>query len=184
MQQLAEPLSYQDWDLDKARDAVLEYKDRTGGVMIALHRIQELFGFIDDSAMPMLGKVFNLSRAEVHGITSFYHDFKRSKPGKYTVKVCQAEACQAMGSEQLTAGIKDFLGVNHLAETAGCMTTVAKATIHTVVAKASSIRVRVRNFRKVSFLRTGKDLADRSHDPVADFVVLGTAVAKTDWRIW
>lgn len=112
MQQLAGPLSYQDWDLDKAREAVLEYKDRTGGVMIALHRIQELFGFIDDSAMPMLGKVFNLSRAEVHGITSFYHDFKRSKPGKYTVKVCQAESCQAMGSEQLTAGIKTFLGVD------------------------------------------------------------------------
>jgi formate dehydrogenase subunit gamma len=112
MQQLAGPLTYQDWDLDKAREAVLEYAGRTGGVMIALHRIQEIFGYIDDSAMPMLGKVFNLSRAEVHGIASFYHDFKREKPGRYTVKVCQAEACQAMGSEKLTEEIKAFLGAD------------------------------------------------------------------------
>jgi formate dehydrogenase subunit gamma len=112
MQQLAGPHAMQDWDLEKAREAVQDLKDRTGGVMIALHRIQEIFGYIDDSAMPMLGKTFNLSRAEVHGIASFYHDFKRSKPGKYTVKVCQAEACQAMGSEKLTREIKDFLGVD------------------------------------------------------------------------
>ena len=111
MQQLAGPLPYQDWDLDKAREAVLDLADKTGGVMIALHRLQEIFGYVDDSAMPMLGKVFNLSRAEVHGVTSFYHDFKRSKPGRYTIKVCQAEACQAMGSDKLTDEIKDFLGV-------------------------------------------------------------------------
>jgi formate dehydrogenase subunit gamma len=110
MQQLAGPLTHQDWDLDKAREAVLDLQGRTGGVMIALHRIQEIFGYIDDSAMPMLGKVFNLSRAEVHGVASFYHDFKREKPGRYTVKVCQAEACQAMGSEKLTEEIKTFLG--------------------------------------------------------------------------
>jgi formate dehydrogenase subunit gamma len=112
MQQLAGPLTTQDWDLEQARQAAQEFVGRTGGVMIALHRIQEIFGYVDDSAMPMLGKVFNLSRAEVHGITSFYHDFKRSKPGKYTVKVCQAEACQAMGSEKLTTEIKAFLGVD------------------------------------------------------------------------
>ena len=56
--------------------------------------------------MPMLAKVFNISRAEVHGVTSFYHDFRRSKPGRYTIRICQAEACQAMGAEQLTAAIK------------------------------------------------------------------------------
>ena len=112
MQQLAGPLTYQDWDLEQARQAAQACVGRTGGVMIALHRIQEIFGYVDDSAMPMLGKVFNLSRAEVHGITSFYHDFKRVKPGRYTVKICQAEACQAMGSEKLTAEIKAFLGAD------------------------------------------------------------------------
>jgi len=112
MQQLAGPIKYQDWNLEKAREAAQAFVGRTGGVMIALHRIQEIFGYVDDSAMPMLGKLFNLSRAEVHGITSFYHDFKRSKPGAYTVKICQAEACQAMGSDKLTEEIKAFLGVD------------------------------------------------------------------------
>lgn len=112
MQQLAGPISYQDWDLAAARDSIQEFVGRTGGVILALHKIQDIFGYVDDSAMAMLGKEFNLTRAEIHGVTSFYHDFKREKPGKYTVKVCQAEACQAMGSEKLTAEIKAFLGVD------------------------------------------------------------------------
>jgi formate dehydrogenase subunit gamma len=112
MQQLAGPIKYQEWNLDVAKMTVQEFRGRTGGVMLALHKIQEIFGYVDDSAMPMLGKVFNLTRAEIHGVTSFYHDFKRSKPGTYTVKVCQAEACQAMGSEKLTTDIKAFLGVD------------------------------------------------------------------------
>ena len=109
MQQLAGPVTYQDWDLDKAKQVAEEFADKTGGVMIALHKIQETFGYVDDSAMAMLGKLFNLSRAEIHGIASFYHDFRNTKPGKYTVKVCQAEACQAMGSDKLTDEIKVFL---------------------------------------------------------------------------
>ena len=112
MQQLAGQIKYQDWDLDKAREVASEFTDRTGGLMIALHNIQETFGYIDDSAMTMLGKLFNVSRAEVHGVTSFYHDYKTRKPGKYTVKVCQAEACQAMGSDKLTEEIKAFLGTD------------------------------------------------------------------------
>jgi len=112
MQQLAGQIKYQDWDLDKAQEVASEFTDRTGGLMIALHKIQETFGYIDDSAMAMLGKLFNVSRAEVHGVTSFYHDYKTKKPGKYTVKVCQAEACQAMGSNKLTEEIKAFLGTD------------------------------------------------------------------------
>ena len=112
MQQLAGQIKYQDWDLDKAREVASEFTDRTGGLMIALHRIQETFGYIDDSAMTMLGKLFNVSRAEVHGVTSFYQDYKTKKPGKYTVKVCQAEACQAMGSDKLIEEIKAFLGTD------------------------------------------------------------------------
>ena len=112
MQQLAGQIKYQDWDLDKAREVASEFTDRTGGLMIALHRIQETFGYIDDSAMTMLGKLFNVSRAEVHGVTSFYHDYKTKKPGKYTVKVCQAEACQAMGSDKLIEEINAFLGTD------------------------------------------------------------------------
>ena len=112
MRQLAGPIKYQEWNLDTAKMSVQEFRDRTGGVMLSLHKLQELFGYVDESAMPMLGKVFNLSRAEIHGVSSFYHDFKNSKPGKYTIKVCQAESCQAMGSEQLTKEIKTFLDID------------------------------------------------------------------------
>ena len=86
MQQLAGQIKYQDWDLDKAQEVASEFTDRTGGLMIALHKIQETFGYIDDSAMAMLGKLFNLSRAEVHGVTSFYHDYKTKKPGNTPLK--------------------------------------------------------------------------------------------------
>ena len=117
MQQLSGPIKYQEWNLDSAKMAVQEFRGRTGGVMLALHRIQQLFGYIDPSAMAMLGKVFNLSRAEIHGVTSFYHDYKTSKPGKYTVKVCQAEACQALVREQATRACES--GAQHCAEIGG-----------------------------------------------------------------
>lgn len=123
MQQLAGPIKYQEWNLDTATMAVQEFRGRTGGVMLALRKIQELFGYVDESAMPMLGKVFNLTRAEVHGVASFYHDFKREKPGRYTIKICQAEACQAMGTEKLTEEIKAFLDVDfHETTTSGDFT--------------------------------------------------------------
>ena len=123
MQQLAGSIQYQEWSLEDAREAAQEFSGRTGGVMLALHKIQEVFGYVDDSAMIMLGEIFNLSRAEVHGVMSFYHDFKHKKPGKFTIKVCQAEACQSMGSEKLTGEIKSFLGVGfHETTTSGDFT--------------------------------------------------------------
>jgi formate dehydrogenase subunit gamma len=106
MMQLATPGKFRDFTLEAAAEAVQEFSNQPGTLIVALHRLQEVFGYVDEAAMPMLAKLFNISRAEVHGVTSFYHDFRRSKPGRYTIRVCQAEACQAMGSEQLTAAIK------------------------------------------------------------------------------
>lgn len=104
--------NYRDWDPEAAREAVSEFVGRPGALIEALHRVQEVFGYIDDEAIILLAKLFNLTRADVHGVASFYHDFKRQPGGRYTVRVCQAEACQAMGSEQLTAAIKAHLGVD------------------------------------------------------------------------
>lgn len=106
MVQLATPGKFRDFTLEAASEAVQEFRNQPGTLIVALHKLQEIFGYVDEAAMPMLARVFNISRAEVHGVTSFYHDFRRSKPGRYTVRVCQAEACQAMGAEQLTASIK------------------------------------------------------------------------------
>ena len=110
MMQVASPSSFRDFTLEQASEVVEQFRGQPGALIVALHKLQETFGYIDEAAMPMLAKLFNLSRAEVHGVTSFYHDFRRHPPGRYTVKVCQAEACQAMGSEQLTAAIKQQLG--------------------------------------------------------------------------
>ena len=112
MTQLADPINYQAWSLELATEAVQEFKTQPGTLIKALHKLQNTFGYVDEAAMPMLATTFSLSRAEVHGVASFYHDFKTSKPGKYTVKVCQAEACQSMGSEQLTEEIKQFLDID------------------------------------------------------------------------
>jgi formate dehydrogenase subunit gamma len=111
MMQVASPAAFRDFTLELATEVVQEFRDQPGALIVALHKLQETFGYVDEAAMPMLGKLFNLSRAEVHGVTSFYHDFRRHKPGRYTIRVCQAEACQAMGSEPLTAAIKKQLGV-------------------------------------------------------------------------
>jgi formate dehydrogenase subunit gamma len=111
MMQVASPAPFRDFTLELASEVVEEFRDQPGALIVALHKLQETFGYVDEAALPMLGKLFNLSRAEVHGVTSFYHDFRRHKPGRYTIKVCQAEACQAMGSEQLTTAIKQQLGV-------------------------------------------------------------------------
>ncbi|MDR0780090.1 MAG: formate dehydrogenase subunit gamma [Pseudomonadales bacterium] len=110
MMQVVNPVRFQDFSLESATQAVQEFKDQPGALLEALHKLQATFGYVDEAAMPMLAKLFNLSRAEVHGVTSFYHDFRRSKPGVYTVRVCQAEACQAMGSAALTDAIKAQLG--------------------------------------------------------------------------
>lgn len=109
MIQLANPTGVQDFTLELATEVVQEFRDQPGTLISALHRLQDTFGYVDEAAMPMLANLYNMSRAEVHGVTSFYHDFRRSKPGRYTVRVCQAEACQAMGSEQLTTAIKEQL---------------------------------------------------------------------------
>ena len=66
-----------------------------------MHSITDRFGYVDQRAIPIVAEVLNLSRAEVHGVISFYHDFHRTTPGHHVIKICCAEACQSMGSREL-----------------------------------------------------------------------------------
>lgn len=116
----------QDFSLELASQVVQPFADQPGALIEALHKLQDTFGYVDEAAMPMLAKVFNVSRAEVHGVTSFYHDFRRSKPGRHTVRICQAEACQAMGSEALGKAVKDLLGCDYHETTADGMFSLEK----------------------------------------------------------
>ena len=77
-----------------------------------LHGFVEHFGWIPEEATRQLADELNLSRAEVHGTISYYHDFRTAPPGRHIVKICQAEACQAMGSRELTAQAQAVLGVD------------------------------------------------------------------------
>lgn len=76
-----------------------------------LHGIVQRFGYVSEDAIRQLASELNLSRADVHGVVSYYHDFRTTPPGKHIVKICAAEACQAMGSRQLSEHATATLGV-------------------------------------------------------------------------
>jgi formate dehydrogenase subunit gamma len=98
------------------REAVLRVvaanRTRPGALIEILHGVQAELGFIPPAAVPVLALELNLSRAEVHGVVSFYHYFRHSAPGQQTIRVCQAESCQSMGSDALTEHVKKTLGVD------------------------------------------------------------------------
>jgi formate dehydrogenase subunit gamma len=74
-----------------------------GGLLPALHAVQGELGYIDDADVPVLAELFNRSRAEVHGVVTYSHHFRRQPPGRHVVQLCRAEACQACGADDLAA---------------------------------------------------------------------------------
>ena len=100
------------WDEAGIRALLEPFAEAPGGLLPALRALQNEFGYVDTPAVALLADVFNLSQAEVHGVVSFYHEFRSQPPGKHTLRVCQAEACQAMGSRALTEQVKALLGIN------------------------------------------------------------------------
>lgn len=89
-----------------------------GALLPILHAVQDRFGFVPDGAVPIVAEILNLSRAEVHGVRSFYHSFRKTPPGKRTVFLCRAEACQAMGARDLERYLRDKLGIDYHETTA------------------------------------------------------------------
>jgi formate dehydrogenase subunit gamma len=87
-------------------------KDKPGALLPVLHAIQDELGYIPSEAVPIIAKELNLTRADVHGVITFYHDFRSEKPGSHVVRICQAESCQAMGAVALTASVKRDLGID------------------------------------------------------------------------
>ena len=82
--------------MERIRDCL----DREGPLLPILHALQEEFGYIRDAAVPLIAEALNLSRAEVHGVVTFYHDFRRAPAGRHVLKLCRAEACQATGGDR------------------------------------------------------------------------------------
>lgn len=86
-------------------------RDLEGPLLPVLHRLQEEFGHVPAEALPVVAEALNLSRAEVHGVVSFYHDFRRAPAGRHVLRLCQAEACRSMGAEEIAALVQRALGV-------------------------------------------------------------------------
>jgi formate dehydrogenase subunit gamma len=99
------------------RRIVADLKGRPGPLLEVLHAIQAEIGFVPEAAVAVVADGLNLSRADVHGVVSFYHFFRHSRPGTHTVSICQAESCQSMGAQALTAHAKRTLGIDFNATT-------------------------------------------------------------------
>lgn len=91
---------------------VNNHVDLPGALLPMLHAIQDEFGHVPQQAVPIIAKGLNLSRAEVHGVITFYHHFRQHPPGRNVVQVCRAEACQAVGAVALEAHAKKCLGID------------------------------------------------------------------------
>ncbi len=103
---------FEPWSEERTIEIVADHEGLEGPLMPILHAVQEAFGHVPEEAVPVLARELNLSRAEVHGVVTFYHDFRRELPGKHVLKMCRAEACQSMGCEKLVERVEDRLGIS------------------------------------------------------------------------
>jgi formate dehydrogenase subunit gamma len=98
------------WDRTIVESIAHAFKDKPGALMPILRRIQDELGWVPRDSVPVLAEILNLTRAEVHGVLSFYHDFRHEPPGRNVVRVCRAESCQAMDGVALAEHVKHRLG--------------------------------------------------------------------------
>jgi formate dehydrogenase subunit gamma len=111
MSSLHQPSAYEPWDEARGAEIIAEHDEIEGATLVILHALQEAFGYIPEPAIPMVASALNLSRAEVYGVFTFYHDFRKQPAGRHVLKLCRAEACQAAGGDALAARAEAKLGI-------------------------------------------------------------------------
>ena len=94
----------------KVQALIAQHANMPGGLLPLLHAVQDALGYVPPGAVPPIASAMNLSRAEVHGVITYYHHFRQSPPGRHVVQVCLAEACQACGADALLAQAESLLG--------------------------------------------------------------------------
>jgi formate dehydrogenase subunit gamma len=102
---------YEPWDEQRGAEIIAEHNKHEGPTLVILHALQEAFGYVPEPAIPMIASALNLSRAEVYGVFTFYHDFRNKPAGRHVLKLCRAEACQAAGGDALAARAEAKLGI-------------------------------------------------------------------------
>lgn len=98
------------WSEAETLEIVSRHAHREGPLLPILHDVQETFGCVPSAAVPVIAQALNLSRAEVHGCVTFYHDFRDVPAGRCVLKICRAEACQSMGGEALVKRAEERTG--------------------------------------------------------------------------
>ncbi|MDI5925842.1 formate dehydrogenase subunit gamma [Rhizobium leguminosarum] len=96
----------------RTRAIVADLRFLEGPLLPILHEVQQEFGYVPQEAMPIIAEELNLSRAEVHGVVTFYHDYRDHPAGRHVLKLCRAEACQSMGGDALAERVKALLGID------------------------------------------------------------------------
>lgn len=89
-----------------------QMKSLEGPLLPILHGVQDEFGYVPEDALPVIARELNLSRAEVHGVMTFYHDYRHHPAGRHVLKLCRAEACQSMGGDGLADRVRQLLGID------------------------------------------------------------------------
>ncbi|PDT13625.1 formate dehydrogenase subunit gamma [Rhizobium sp. J15] len=96
----------------RTRSIVADLRFLEGPLLPILHEVQEEFGYVPQEALPVIAEELNLSRAEVHGVVTFYHDYRNHPAGRHVLKLCRAEACQSMGGDAVAERVKRLLGID------------------------------------------------------------------------
>jgi formate dehydrogenase subunit gamma len=97
---------------DRIAEILAAHQGLEGPLLPILHAVQAAFGYIPEGAIPQIAKALMLSKAEVHGVVSFYHDFREKPAGRHVLKLCRAEACQTVGADAVAGRIKAALGID------------------------------------------------------------------------
>ncbi len=104
--------TYPAWNVSLADSIMEPLLALEGPLLPILHAVQHAFGHVPEAAVPLIAARLNLSRAEVHGVVSFYHDFRPAPPGRHVLKICQAEACRSMGAADHAASLLARFGLH------------------------------------------------------------------------
>ena len=137
--------------LDEIVESAIEvHRDKLGALLPVLHSIQEKLGHIPPQAVPIIARAMCLSKAEIHGVVGFYHDFRSEPAGQHTVHLCRAEACQAMGGRELEQHARERLGIDYGETTADGMITLEPVYCLGNCACSPSIRIDDKLYARVS----------------------------------
>jgi formate dehydrogenase subunit gamma len=104
--------AFEPWSRERGAEIIARESVREGATLPILHALHGAFGYIHADAIPMIAETLNLTRAEVHGVVSFYHDFRREPAGRHMLLLCRAEACQSLGADALAEHVRRRLGVD------------------------------------------------------------------------